>query len=86
MHLYTEKLTCGSNHITVICKLRVNPQTLKGAKVTTRLQYDRLLNERYVKDTYIGSVKSKYNREKSKWKLLKESLVREEAEFITKKN
>lgn len=85
MHLYCAKLTCRSDHVTVICKLRVNPQKLKGANATTRLQYDRLLDDWYVKDTYIGSVKSTYNREKSKWKILKESLVRAEVKFVTKK-
>lgn len=52
---------CGSNHLPVICQLRMNLQKLKSVKTAHKLQYNRHLNDLNLKEKYVDMVKSRYN-------------------------
>ena len=82
---------CGSDHVPVICKLKVRlkRRKLKNPLSTPKLQYGKLQEDEVCRQEYAVSVKNKLaaleNIGESKWNAFKEALVSTAKEVIPKK-
>ncbi len=80
---------CGSDHLPVICKLKVRLRKLKKPMLTPKLQYEKLHSDEVCKQEYAVAVKNKFEAlesiGESKWSTLKEALVSTAKEVIPKK-
>lgn len=51
---------CGSDHLPVICKLKVKLQKLKKPRMPPKLQYDTLRNNTLIRQAYTEGVKNRF--------------------------
>ena len=80
---------CGSDHIPVICHMRIKLKTLGQPKNNVDLQFALLHEDLKMKEEYAVGVKNRYeslaNKGKAVWESLKESMVISASDLIPKK-
>ena len=67
---------CGSDHLPVICKLKVKLLKLKSPKTTQKLQYSELYNNQEIKKAYAVAVQNRFEELEDegvmdKWNILR---------------
>ena len=81
---------CGSDHLPVICKLKVKLRKLKSPKTAQKLQYFELYKNQKIKEAYAVAVQNRFEELEDeevmdKWNILKEAMVTAAAEVLPKK-
>ena len=81
---------CGSDHVPVICTLKVKIQRLKKGNTGPRLDFDQLSNNADIRREYAISVKNRYDVLKDEgqatWEAFKESLTTTAKDMVPKKD